>query len=260
MNCQYTFERVEAKYILDRKTCRNVLKDISQHIVADVYPHSDITSIYFDSDDFRLIRHSLDKPDYKEKLRLRCYGEVNENSQVFMEIKKKYDGITYKRRQDMDYRQAMKYVVFDRMPVDSQIMKEIDYCRNGSDSQLNPKCLINYQRDSYACLDDENLRITFDYDIRFTLDDLVLTNRNYQGKLLDDDKVILEIKMLHNMPLWLSATLDRYQLYPASYSKYGTVYQQYIMKGAKPCLQHYSHQYIPAVSLPSITSYAHSVR
>ena len=203
MDYQEIFERVESKYVLTRKQYMDVMTRIHGRIKPDEFPHSDITSIYFDTDDYRLIRASLDKNGYREKLRLRSYGIKNGQTPVFMEIKKKYDGVTYKRRQEMTYDQSRDYILFDRMPLNTQIMKEIDYLKNRK-QQLNPKVLISYQRDSWSGRDDQNLRITFDSDIRFSTTNMLLTNTEPEMKLTDGDTVIMEIKTITAMPLWLT--------------------------------------------------------
>ncbi|MBQ9036140.1 MAG: polyphosphate polymerase domain-containing protein, partial [Erysipelotrichaceae bacterium] len=185
MDYQEIFERVESKYILTKAQYVEIMKRIQDRLIPDMFPHSEITSIYFDTDDYKLIRTSLEKPAYKEKLRLRSYGIKDDNTSVFMEIKKKYNGVTYKRRQDMTYRESTNYILFDKMPCDTQIMKEIDYLKN-TGKQLNPKVLIAYSRDSWAGKNDNDLRITFDSNIRFSLKNLLLTNADPERKLTDD--------------------------------------------------------------------------
>ena len=254
MDYQEIFERVESKYVLTRKQYEELMKRIGNRLVENMFPHSEITSIYFDTDDYRIIRTSLEKPAYKEKLRLRSYGIKNSQTPVFMEIKKKYGGVTYKRRQDMTYNESRNYVLFDKMPCQSQIMKEIDYLKN-RDSQLNPKVLITYSRDSWDGRNDSDLRITFDSDIRFSLKNLQLTNTEPEHRLTDDNTVVMEIKTITAMPLWLTTVLDEMSIYPANFSKYGQIYTEYLMKGVTKCLNSYSHQYIPNSILP-VTYYA----
>ncbi|MBO4218278.1 MAG: polyphosphate polymerase domain-containing protein [Erysipelotrichaceae bacterium] len=252
MEYQQIFERVEAKYVLTDGQYDQLMKLIGPHLSPDLYPHSEIRSIYFDSGDFRLVRNSLDKPAYKEKLRLRSYGEVSDDSPVFLEIKKKCRGICYKRRQDMTYRQALNYTVFDRKPMDSQIMNEIDYLRTSC--QLQPKVLICYQRDSFVSADQPDLRITFDRDVRFSLSNIALTNSNPEGTVLDSGSRIMEVKTLTAMPLWLTGVLDSLNVYPSSFSKYGAVYEKYLMKGvSRKCSKYYSHRSSP-VHLPLQTT------
>lgn len=255
MDYQEIFERVESKYILTKAQYVEIMKRIQDRLIPDMFPHSEITSIYFDTDDYKLIRTSLEKPAYKEKLRLRSYGIKDDNTSVFMEIKKKYNGVTYKRRQDMTYRESTNYILFDKMPCDTQIMKEINYLKN-TGKQLNPKVLIAYSRDSWAGKNDNDLRITFDSNIRFSLKNLLLTNTDPERKLTDDDTIIMEIKTISAMPLWLTYTLDELQIYPGNFSKYGQIYEEYLRKGVSKCLNSYSHQYIQN-SISQVTYYAH---
>ena len=63
----------------------------------DEYGQHTILSLYYDTDDFRFIRHSMDKPKYKE-ISHPGYGVPSQDSLVFLEIKKKVNGIVYKRR------------------------------------------------------------------------------------------------------------------------------------------------------------------
>ncbi|MBR0385603.1 MAG: polyphosphate polymerase domain-containing protein [Erysipelotrichaceae bacterium] len=195
-----------------------------------------------------MIRSSLDHPAYKEKVRLRSYTTVkNDSDPVFLELKKKYLGVTYKRRQEMTYREAMNYIQFGTLPCSSQIMKEIDHvCRK--QYELSPKVLISYSRDSFAAK-DHDVRITFDHDIRFSLGNLSMKNENRE-KRLTDDEVIMEVKTITSMPMWLVTALDSLHIYPSNFSKYGQIYQKYLMKGVQTCHSYYSIPY----SRPHLTA------
>ncbi len=242
MDYQSIFERVEAKYVLTKKQYSELMNELYNRLVPDSFPHSDISSIYFDTDDYRLIRSSLDKGCYREKLRLRSYCLKDDTSEVFLEMKKKYHGVTYKRRQAITYREAMNYILFGKMPCDSQIMKEVDYLMNKY-PDLKPKVLIRYQRDSFVSKEDNSLRITFDYRIQYSTENLILLNNNPEKTLTDDDTIIMEVKSLNAMPLWMTRTLDKMNIFPGNFSKYAQIYTNDILKGAKTCLKNYSRQY-----------------
>lgn len=92
-----TFERKEVKYRLNAKQHREVLDALAGRMAADEYGRTRITSLYFDTPTRDLIARSLEKPLYKEKLRLRWYGTPTSGERVYVEIKKKYDGIVYER-------------------------------------------------------------------------------------------------------------------------------------------------------------------
>lgn len=125
---QTVFKRYENKYFINSKQYAGVLHTFERYAEPDRYGRSRICSVYYDTPDRRLIRASLEKPVYKEKLRLRTYGVPSDGSPAFIEIKKKYKGIVYKRRITADYADALKYLSGDTdcLPP-SQIKSEIDF-------------------------------------------------------------------------------------------------------------------------------------
>ncbi len=223
MNIQTVFERTETKYIItlaQRKALRDM---ISRYIKPDEYGESTVCSLYFDTENDRLIRTSMEKPVYKEKLRLRSYSTPKQDSNVFLELKKKYDGVVYKRRQTLAYRQAMNYVNNGVMPNRSQIMKEIDRAMHYYKG-LSPKMFIAYDRTAFYSKTDRELRLTFDRNVRFRTTQLDLAKGSWGETILDNRCCIMEIKALNTMPLWLTDALNELKIFPGSFSKYGTAY------------------------------------
>ncbi len=223
MTIQTVFKRTEKKYIITLNRRKQLLELISSQICSDKFGESTVCSLYFDTDDFRLIRNSIDKPVYKEKLRLRSYSTPKADSNVFLELKKKYKGVVYKRRETLKYSDAMNYFNTRSKPVDTQIMKEIDWTMNYYNG-LEPKMFIAYDRTAFYSKEDSNLRITFDKNIRFRNYDLELGKGSYGDLILDSELCVMEIKILNSMPLWLSNALTQLKIYPSSFSKYGTAY------------------------------------
>lgn len=224
MTIQTVFERTEKKYILTLSQRRRLLEVISRYIKPDEYGESTVCSLYFDTDDSRLIRHSMEKPVYKEKLRLRSYSTPKRDSNVFLELKKKYNGVVYKRRQTLKYTQAMDYIREGIMPNDSQIMREIDWAMQYYPG-IAPKMFIAYDRTAFYSKTDHELRITFDRNVRFRTDNLDLAKGHYGERILDANLCIMEIKALSAMPLWLTQALSDLKIFPGSFSKYGTAYE-----------------------------------
>ena len=224
MKVQTIFERTEIKYIITLKQREELLKLISSYIKPDEYGESKVCSLYFDTDDFLLIRNSMDKPVYKEKLRLRSYSTPKRDSNVFLELKKKFRGVVYKRRQTLKYSDAMAYFLNDEMPNESQIMREIDYTMNRY-RNLRPRMFIGYDRTAFYSKTDHELRITFDKNVRFRTENLDLAKGSYGEKILQPNLCIMEIKSLNTMPLWLTSALNELKIFPGSFSKYGTVYR-----------------------------------
>ncbi|MBQ9674064.1 MAG: polyphosphate polymerase domain-containing protein [Ruminococcus sp.] len=218
------FERTEKKYILTLDQKQALLSLIEKRLGTDKYSVSTVCSLYFDTPDYRLIRTSIDKPIYKEKLRLRSYFTPDKNTTVFLELKKKYRGVVYKRRETMKYDKAMRYINHGEKPKDTQIMREIDYAMQFYNN-LAPRMLIAYDRNAYFGLEDKNLRITFDMNLRYRDYELDLSLGDYGKPIVDNNICIMEIKALKAMPLWLTEALSSLNIYPGSFSKYGTAYK-----------------------------------
>lgn len=223
MGGQNVFERMEKKYRLNQKQYELFLDAVSGKIHMDEYGLHTIRNIYYDTSDYELIRRSLDKSRYKEKFRLRGYGEIQEDSTVFLEIKKKYQGIVYKRRAPMSMRQARSYLeAGNQSGQKSQIMNEIEYFFKFYHPR--PKVYLAYDREAYVGNEDEELRITIDRNIRSRSHRLELS---YDGecRLLNQEEYLMEIKVAGAYPVWLAELLSRLEIFPASFSKYGAVYR-----------------------------------
>lgn len=217
------FRRVEEKYFLDQNQKNKLLDEISKYITKDEYYKSNILNIYFDNPNKELVIRSIDKPIYKDKVRLRSYSVPTLDDEVFLEIKNKYQNITNKRRIKLKLSEFYDYM-YNKKKIDNQIMKEIDHLFKYYD--LKPNYFIAYDRLSYKGLDDENLRITIDSNLRSRNNDLKLEYGDQGEKFFDDDKFILEIKTLNSIPLWLSSILSKLKIYPISFSKYGEIYKK----------------------------------
>jgi SPX domain protein involved in polyphosphate accumulation len=217
------FRRVEKKYRLNPRQKDELLGLIRERLTPDLHGRNTICSLYLDTPDHRLIRQSIAARTYKEKLRLRSYGTPGQDDQVFLEIKKKFKGVVYKRRETMSLHQAMNYIRHGVKPVDSQIMREIDYAMRFY-GQPQPAMLIAYEREAYFCPEVPTLRITFDTGVRSRDSELALDAGAHGTPLLPDDVILMEVKTDGAMPVWLAHALDECRLFPASFSKYGTAY------------------------------------
>lgn len=223
------FKRVEKKYLLSEDLYQKLFEKMNNYITVDTYDFSTICNIYFDTDDYLLVNRSIEKPIYKEKVRLRSYGVPKKNSKVFLEIKKKYKGVVGKRRVSAPLKEFYTYFDTGKYPnVDTQIMNEIDYCFKFYN--LKPKVFLAYDRYSYKGKDDSNFRITFDKNIRSRTDNLYLENGDNGMLLLDKNCYIMEVKTLGAYPLWFARILSELNIYPTSFSKYGNVYKKQIFK------------------------------
>ena len=228
MAYQATFQRYEIKYLLTAQEKRSLLQTMAPYMKLDSYGRTTIRNIYFDTDTYRLIRRSLEKPAYKEKLRIRSYQAVTPEDPVFVELKKKYKSVVYKRRLTLPERQAMVSFRYGLpLPVQSQIADEIEYFRSYYEG-LRPTVFLSYEREAFYDLNGGDFRVTFDENILYRSYDLSLGSEAYGAPLLAKGQTLLEIKTAGGLPLWMSRELNRLKLYHTSFSKYGLAYRQMI--------------------------------
>ena len=232
-----TFKRLEKKYLLTMEQYEELRKRMEPYMTYDEYcPDGalySIYNIYYDTDRYRLIRASLAKPYYKEKLRLRSYSPLgSEDSPVFLELKKKVGGIVTKRRAALSYRDASDFVSGRRIPtmqtyLDRQVLREISYFTH--QYPITPAAAISYDRAALFGLTDPDFRITFDFHI--CSQDLRQASSPLR-ELLDPGTCLMEVKLTGAAPLWLAEAFSALNIHPASFSKYGVMYKQ-MCPGAK---------------------------
>lgn len=226
MKQQMIFKRYEMKYLMNKAQKEKVLRTMEPYMQPDRFSHSSIRNIYYDTDTYRLIRTSLEGPVYKEKLRVRSYGTVHPGDEVFVELKKKYDGVVYKRRILLAEELTERFLCEKAdIPVQGQIREEIEYFRDYYET-LRPRVFLSYERDSFAARDGGELRITFDEDILWRKDELSLEKEPGGLRILPENMCLMEIKTPDSIPLWMSKVLDEEQIFKTSFSKYGRAYME----------------------------------
>lgn len=221
------FCRREIKYLITQQQRQALEAKFADHMAPDKFAHSSIRNIYYDTPDFRLIRHSLEHPVYKEKIRLRCYGDGN--AEVFLEMKKKYKGIVYKRRMILRESQAEAFMAGQGSLPDTQIGRELTYFRDFY-KNLRPQVFLSYERDSWTGTHDPGLRITFDEQIQYRTTDLHLTTVSGGESILAPGMVLMEVKAENAIPLWLTRLLAKQKISKTSFSKYGRAYERQLMR------------------------------
>lgn len=226
---QKVFKRHELKYIISLDQMNSLIKIIELYMNEDKYFKSTIRNIYYDTPNYLLIRTSIEKPEYKEKLRIRSYKTVNKDDEVFVELKKKYKKIVYKRREILPYNSARLFLDKKVRPNDLQITKEIEYTLNYY-QDLKPTIFLSYDRLAYIGKEDLNFRITFDRNIMWRDYDIDLSKEAYGDLILDQDLVLMEVKTVMGLPRWLLDFLGENNIYKVSFSKYGNVYKEIINK------------------------------
>lgn len=244
MNYIQSFNRYEKKYLLSSGQYDKLMQAAEKIITPDSYGKHTICNIYLDTDDYFFIRNSIEKPVYKEKLRIRSYGIPDGSSKVFLEIKKKFKGVVYKRRISAKENDIMDYVLKGNISediaekVNPQIFSEIDYIMR-SRSPV-PKLYLAYDRQAFIGIENPDFRVTFDSRIRSRTDDLLLSDGD-NGTLLDvrllnenrefftdENYRLMEIKINGAMPMEMARLLSEMKIYPVSFSKYGEIYKKMI--------------------------------
>lgn len=216
--------RYEIKYILDPAERRYLEEKMNGIMCLDRYGRTTIRNIYFDTADNRLIRTSVDGPKYKEKLRIRSYKRVSDNEDVFVELKKKYDSVVYKRRVAMKEEDAMFWLAHNgEQPGHSQIENEIGYFRTFY-KDLSPKVFISYEREAFFPEEESDVRITLDSNIMARDHDLSLRSGVYGQNIIDRDLTVLELKVTGAIPAWFLRFIRETGLHKTSFSKYGRYY------------------------------------
>jgi SPX domain protein involved in polyphosphate accumulation len=219
------FQRIEKKYLITREQYERMQDMMKDYMQIDDYGLSTICNIYYDTETYDLIRTSIEKPTYKEKLRLRSYGVPGENDRTYIEIKKKYKGIVYKRRIQLPLKEARNYLEHGIRPSkENQILKEIDYFRQ----YYKPvkKMYIAYDRIAMFGKQDDSIRITFDQNIRSREYDMDLSKGDSGELLFNSNTILMETKVAGAYPLWLVKILSELMIYPVSFSKYGSIYKK----------------------------------
>ena len=229
MSYKSVFRRYELKYLLDPEQLRLVLEGMEPYMQLDKYGRTTIRNVYYDTDSFRLIRRSIEKPVYKEKLRIRSYERADADSLVFVELKKKFERVVYKRRIALPERVATDWLS-DRIatPADTQISREIDYFRYHY-SGLHPAMFLSYEREAYYDKNGGDFRVTFDDNILCRRSEISLCADTYGHPILPPHTVLMEIKCSGAIPLWMTEILSKGKIYKTSFSKYGRAYIETVL-------------------------------
>jgi hypothetical protein len=218
------FQRHEQKYLLDTFQYAQFTSVLNEFACADTYGLSTIYSVYYDNDEFGIARNSPHKSVYKEKLRLRSYGIPKPGDTVYLELKKKLKGITYKGRISLLFT-GMEQCLNSRPDnyPRNYILNEMEWVLNYY--KPSPQFMICYDRRAFQGLKDETLRITFDTNIRWRTSGLDFSRGPYGSPMIGENEYLMELKVENSIPPYLAAHLSRLKIFPLSFSKYRTAYE-----------------------------------
>lgn len=229
------FNRFEKKYFVKEEQMTRVLSEIEKHMTPDKNNLNretySICNIYFDTENDDLIRTSLSKPVYKEKVRLRTYGVPKKDDIAFLEIKKKVQGLVNKRRTKIKIQDAYRFIenggkIGVEQYMNVQVLRELSFMTQKY--KLYPKVMIAYDRMAYFEKQNPDLRVSFDTNIRSRRNYLKLEEGTQGEPLLEAGTWLMEIKTAKAMPLWLTGLLSGEQIRQVSFSKYGTEFKNYL--------------------------------
>lgn len=225
------FRRIEKKYILTREQYLFFKEAIKEKMIEDEHGKSTICNVYLDTGQFDLIRHSITKPIFKDKVRVRSYNIPTLDSNVFLEIKRKYEGVVSKRRIQMTLSQFYEYINKENKIEENQVKRELDYYFEHYN--LIPTMFLSYYRRAYYDKENRDFRLTFDSHILARTYDLELEKGNYGIHILEENKYIMEVKTLGAIPMWFVKLINEAQIGPCGFSKYGEAYTQLSLKNKK---------------------------
>ncbi|HAX72002.1 MAG TPA: molecular chaperone [Firmicutes bacterium] len=230
-----TFKRHEKKYLITQAQYYALCEKIKPYMDDDPFCKENgsytIYNIYYDTPNHDVIRHSVSKPHYKEKLRLRSYKVPNSLDElVFLELKKKIDGVVSKRRVTLTLQEAYDFVDKGIKPVgknelNRQVIEEISYFLKIN--PVSPNVFIRYERNAYFSKEDSQFRLTFDRNMRSRRENVGIENGDYGNLLQRPDLLLMEVKILGSIPIWFTSIMSELNIYPSRFSKYGTEYEQF---------------------------------
>lgn len=241
MKDQFVFKRYELKYLITEEQKKFIVEAMEPYMEADAHGRSTISNVYYDTPDFLLARRSIEKPVFKEKLRMRSYGTANADSKIFVELKRKSESVVYKRRISMREPEAKRWMERGVRAVDSeeaqkqgQMIRELEYFRQMYKG-LGPAVYLSYEREAFYSKEDSGFRVTFDENILWRDYDLSLCKGPGGEAILPPGTVLMEIKTGTAIPLWMTALLTENHIYKTSFSKYGRAYQTKYLREREGC-------------------------
>ncbi|WP_127531662.1 polyphosphate polymerase domain-containing protein [Paenibacillus kobensis] len=229
------FNRYENKYLMNSPMFHIIYSRLLEYMELDEFNKHDrfysISNIYYDTEHDTLIRNSLAKPKYKEKLRIRAYGVPEPDAKVYLELKKKVFGLVNKRRTAMKLNEAYEFVRTGEIPafkdyMNKQVIQEIHYFLQRY--VLQPKTYLAYDRIALFSKTSRDLRITFDTNIRSRRHDVRLEKGDHGEPLMESGRWLMEVKAEKTIPVWLSSLLSELRMYRTSFSKYGNEYRKHL--------------------------------
>lgn len=227
--------RYEYKYLVPNTYLADLRKALLPYVEYDGFvndaeiPEYTVRSIYYDSDKMDFYHEKLDGLKTRKKLRIRGYNEFDKKNIVFLEIKRKYENFIGKNRSALRYEDLA--ALLKTGEVEEFVLTENGFSKSVEDGErflhhmnkmlLKPIVLIVYDREAFFSKFNNNLRITFDKNIRYYgFPKLHELYDDQNLKYAMPNHFVFEIKFFNGFPSWLSDILQRFNLSREAVSKY----------------------------------------
>lgn len=222
------FYRRELKYLISHTTYEALLEALTPYMKADSFGTDGkyaISSLYFDTPHHSIYWETANQLPIRQKLRLRTYERSEPGGAAFFEIKQKVNNWVHKRRTMLTLAEGYRFVDLwshsepqQIASSNEQVAREIWQFQH--QYQLKPKVIVRYERHALECLNDPELRITFDRQLTCRSDSLLLEADEAEKHFVNPDFVIMEVKAGRSIPLWLSRMLADFGCQRSALSKY----------------------------------------
>ena len=230
--------RYEFKFPISYDDMDRLMDDLIPYVKSDKHVNEygiyTISSLYMENDCKDCYYETINGDPFRQKVRLRVYGkQAFKDSDAFLELKNKINGLVVKRRINMKLSDAVNFMndcakngnsakIESYKNADSQILKEIRQVI--ATKKLKPAVIVSYERLPLVAIDDESLRITFDFNLRSRSDALDQTEGTGGLRRCPKNVAILEIKTNKPLPYWLTKILAKYNYRNQTFSKYCSHY------------------------------------
>jgi len=231
MNTQLRFQRRELKYYLPKQLYPELIRLIRPYMTLDEHLKRNeaksylVRSLYLDTDDFRFYHEKLAGSHTRRKFRIRGYND--ERSEVFLEVKRKYNNIIVKERALIHHEELPK--ILDRYGgyhpdgkrSDAEIKVINSFLLFVPMLQLRPAVLVAYEREAYTGIFDDGVRLTLDRNLRCLsgriADDIFYTGTDWR---FVNNRCILELKFNNTLPFFFKRVIQKLNLWAEAIPKY----------------------------------------
>jgi hypothetical protein len=225
----HAFNRYEIKYLMPATEVPALRAELDRRLDRDDHGATEgygVWSVYYDTRDLRFYWEKIEGLRFRRKLRIRHYGDrstIDDDTDVFVEIKQRVNRVTQKRRVALPYRLARDLcdgrTMVEHDGAQPAFLGEVLELVCGLD--LRPVAMTGYQREAFVGRDAETgLRITLDQRIRGRDRDLHLGADADNRLIVPARLAVVEFKANERVPYWLTDLAAELNLSVVRISKY----------------------------------------